>query len=49
VGSLITRIAWIHAGHVSARNWKLPLQEKPSLPGHDGSAIASRRLKRDLY
>jgi len=26
-GSLITRIAWIHAGHVSARDWKLPLQE----------------------
>ena len=25
-GSLITRIAWIHAGHVSARNWKLPLE-----------------------
>jgi hypothetical protein len=24
-GSLITRIAWTHAGHVSARNWKLPL------------------------
>ncbi len=25
-GSLITRIAWIYAGHVSARNWKLPLE-----------------------
>jgi hypothetical protein len=25
-GSLITRIAWIHAGHVSAQNWKLPLE-----------------------
>lgn len=25
-GSLITRIAWIHAGHVSADNWKLPLE-----------------------
>lgn len=25
-GSLITRFAWIHAGHVSARNWELPLQ-----------------------
>jgi len=24
-GSLLTRIAWIHAGHVSARDWKLPL------------------------
>lgn len=25
-GSVITRFAWVHAGHVSARNWKLPLQ-----------------------
>lgn len=24
-GSLLTRIAWIHAGHVSARDWRLPL------------------------
>lgn len=28
-GSLLTRIAWIHAGRVSARDWRLPLQEKP--------------------
>jgi hypothetical protein len=27
-GSLLTRIPWIHAGHVSARNWKLALAEK---------------------
>lgn len=26
-GSLITRFAWVHAGHVSARDWKLALQE----------------------
>jgi hypothetical protein len=26
VGSLITRIAWVYAGHVSARDWKLPLE-----------------------
>ncbi len=26
-GSLITRIAWIHAGHVSARDWNLPLRK----------------------
>lgn len=36
-GSLITRYAWIGAGHVSARNHRLPLQldklETPSLPG----------------
>jgi hypothetical protein len=34
LGSLITRIAWIYAGHVSARDWRLPLeidepQERP--------------------
>jgi Polysulphide reductase, NrfD len=28
VGSLITRIAWIRAGHESARNWQLPLEIK---------------------
>lgn len=27
-GSLLTRIAWIQAGHVSARDWKLPLEIK---------------------
>ena len=25
-GSLLSRIAWIQAGHVSARDWKLPLE-----------------------
>lgn len=25
-GSMLTRIAWIHAGHVSAKNWRLPLE-----------------------
>ena len=25
-GSLLTRIAWIYAGHVSARDWKIPLE-----------------------
>ncbi len=25
-GSLITRLAWIHAGHVSARDWREPLE-----------------------
>jgi hypothetical protein len=25
-GSLLTRIAWIQAGHVSARDWRLPLK-----------------------
>ena len=27
-GSLLTRFAWIHAGRVSARNWRLPLEIK---------------------
>lgn len=26
-GSLLTRVAWVHAGHASARDWKLPLQK----------------------
>lgn len=25
-GSLITRYAWVHAGHVSAQDWRLPLE-----------------------
>jgi hypothetical protein len=28
LGSLLTRFAWVHAGHVSARDWKLPLEIK---------------------
>ncbi len=24
-GSLLTRVAWLHAGHVSAKDWRLPL------------------------
>jgi hypothetical protein len=31
-GSLITRFAWVHAGHVSARDWRLPLKDRP--PAH---------------
>lgn len=27
-GSMLTRIAWVHAGHVSARDWRLPLEIK---------------------
>jgi hypothetical protein len=27
-GSLLTRIAWIYAGHVSAKDWRLPLNAK---------------------
>ncbi len=25
-GSLLTRVAWIHAGHVSAQDWRVPLE-----------------------
>ncbi|MGC2108111.1 MAG: NrfD/PsrC family molybdoenzyme membrane anchor subunit [Candidatus Korobacteraceae bacterium] len=25
MGSMLTRVAWVHAGHVSARDWRLPL------------------------
>jgi hypothetical protein len=32
VGSLVTRIAWIHAGHASAKDWRLPLRENTSAP-----------------
>ncbi len=28
VGSMLTRVAWVHAGHVSARDWRLPLDIK---------------------
>lgn len=27
-GSLLTRVGWIYAGHVSARDWRIPLQVK---------------------
>jgi hypothetical protein len=39
-GSLITRIGWVHAGHVSARDWRLPLRIPPSreiIPGPPNS------------
>ena len=28
-GSLLTRIGWVYAGHVSARDWRVPLGIKP--------------------
>lgn len=33
-GSMLTRFAWMHAGHVSARDWRLPLEieQKKDLP-----------------
>ncbi len=35
-GSLLTRIAWIYAGHISARDWRQPL-EIPREPSFRGS------------
>jgi Polysulphide reductase, NrfD len=33
-GSILTRAGWIYAGHMSARDWRIPLQieQKPSIP-----------------
>ncbi len=28
-GSLLTRIGWVRAGHASAKDWRLPLENKP--------------------
>ncbi len=41
-GSLITRIAWIQAGHMSARNWRLPLEIKDAEDAGAHSADARR-------
>ena len=38
-GSLITRIAWVHAGHVSARDWKLPLEDRKALASEDPGSL----------
>jgi hypothetical protein len=42
-GSMLTRIAWVHAGHVSARDWRLPLEvrERKDLPviAAEGTAV----------
>ena len=34
-GSLLTRIAWIYAGHVSARDWREPLEVEEAPPRSD--------------
>ena len=36
-GSLLTRMAWVHAGRVSAQDWRLPLREN-----HSNNATAVR-------
>jgi Polysulphide reductase, NrfD len=30
VGSILTRVGWIYAGHMSARDWRIPLQIEPT-------------------
>ncbi len=44
VGSLITRIAWVYAGRVSARDWRLPLQK--DVIGKDSSHPSSGMAKK---
>ncbi len=39
-GSMLTRIAWVHAGHVSARNWRLPLEIRE--PGAEQQSSSHR-------
>jgi len=39
-GSVLTRFGWVMAGHASAKDWRLPLREKPQerveeMPAHD--------------
>jgi len=41
-GSLVTRIAWIYAGRVSARDWKLPLELEDQRSGKSVSAARKR-------
>jgi polysulfide reductase-like protein len=43
-GSMLTRIAWVHAGHVSAQDWRWPLQVPPSKarPATQAPAILDR-------
>jgi hypothetical protein len=42
-GSLITRVAWIRAGHQSAQDWKLPLENK-NLPQTADLTTAKKAL-----
>lgn len=46
-GSMLTRIAWIHAGHVSARNWRLPLEIKEPATGEQSSSHGINISDRD--
>ena len=44
-GSMLTRIAWIHAGHVSASDWRLPLEIKEQAVV-DGDTAQPQRVAR---
>jgi hypothetical protein len=43
-GSMLTRIAWIHAGHVSASNWRLPLEIPESGTSLQAAVQSSPRI-----
>jgi hypothetical protein len=47
---MLTRIAWVHAGHVSAKNWRLPLEIREPVtnaeqPIHSATLNAADQLK----
>lgn len=44
-GSMLTRIGWMKAGHVSARNWRLPLEikEPTATPQSHGRNVAGQQ------
>jgi hypothetical protein len=45
-GSLLTRMAWIHAGHVSAQDWRLPLRDSRSLDEREGTVAGRAAVRR---
>jgi hypothetical protein len=46
-GSMLTRIAWVHAGHVSAENWRLPLEIKEPVAEEQSSSHGLNISDRD--
>jgi hypothetical protein len=40
-GSVLTRFAWVHAGHVSAKDWRLPLEESSEQPRISGDVLGA--------
>jgi hypothetical protein len=39
-GSMLTRIGWVYAGHVSARDWRLPLEIKAEGASSNGAVVS---------